>query len=79
MIVTTRHLFTIPGFSRRAGFCRAGTRAWAASHGFDWRDFARNGIAIEQLDAVDDAFAQALVKWARECAAREALQENVCG
>lgn len=71
MRVTTRHLFTIPGYSRRPGFCRGQSRAWAQRHGLDWRDFVRNGIEAETLEATGDAFALALVKWARECEAKE--------
>lgn len=72
MIVTSRHLFTVPYFSKRRGFCRDGARAWARAHGIDWKGFVRNGIEAEKLEAVGDAFAQALVKWARECDARAA-------
>jgi hypothetical protein len=67
MIVTTRHLFTIPGYSRRPGFCRGGARRWAAAHGIDWCDFVRHGIAAEKLEAIGDAFALALVAWAKKC------------
>ena len=65
MIVTTRHLFTVPGYSKRPGFCRDGARRWARAHGIDWRDFVRNGIAAERLEATGDAFALALVQHAR--------------
>lgn len=67
MIVTTRHIFTIPGFSKRRGFCRGGARAWFDAHGFDWRDFVRNGIDAEKLEATGDGFALAVVTWARQC------------
>ena len=72
MIVTTRHLFTIPGFSARPGFCRGGARAWFAAHGLDWGDFVRNGIAAEAIEATGDGLALTLVAWARQCAAQEA-------
>ena len=72
MIITTRHLFSIPGFSTRPGFCRGGARAWFVAHGLDWSDFVRNGIAAEVMEATGDALALALVAWARECAAKEA-------
>lgn len=71
MIVTTRHLFTVPGFNPRGGLCRDGTRAWAKRQGLDWRNFVRNGIAAETLEATGDPFALAVVKWARECEAKE--------
>ena len=67
MRVTTRHLFTIPGYSRRRGFCRGKSKAWAARHGIDWREFVRNGIEAEVLTATGDAFALALVEWAMQC------------
>jgi len=70
MIVTTRHMLTIPGFTARGGYCRTGSRAWARSHGLDWSDFVRNGIEEEKLLATD-AFGVALVEWAHKCAAAE--------
>lgn len=73
MIVTLQHVRTIPGFSARPGFCHAGARAWCATHGVEWRDFVRHGIDAGKLEAIGDAFALALVRWARECEAREAV------
>lgn len=72
MIVTARHALTIPGFSRKRGFCVPGLRRWFRTNGLDLADFMRNGIEEEKLLAVGDAFAIATVKWAHECAAREA-------
>jgi len=72
MIVTTRHVFTIPYFRARPGFCRDGMRRWFDAHGLDWADFKANGIEAERLEAIGDAFALATVKWARECTAAEA-------
>lgn len=72
MIVTHRHALTIPGFSKRRGFCRGGMRRWFVTHGLDYADFVRHGIAEEKLLAVGDAFAIATVKWAHACAARDA-------
>lgn len=71
MIVTTRHVFTVRGFNKRPGMCRDGARRWARAHGIDWGDFVRNGIDADKLEAIGDAFALAIVKWARECDARE--------
>ncbi|GAB3755203.1 hypothetical protein GCM10028795_27550 [Lysobacter olei] len=68
-MVTTRHLFTIPGFSRRNGFCRSGARAWFKRHGLDWQDFVRNGIPATTLEATGDGLALAAVAWARKCEA----------
>lgn len=72
LIVTTRHLLTVPGFSRRRGFCRAGAKQWCARHEIDWRRFVRDGIPAATLEATRDPLALAVVAWARECARREA-------
>lgn len=72
LIVTTRHLFTIPGYSRRRGFCRGKSRAWFERHGLDWRAFVRDGIPAGHLLATGCGLAQALVEWARKCEAQEA-------
>ena len=71
MIVTARHLFTSPGYSKRRGFCRGKSREWFRAHGLDWRDFVRHGIAAETLEATGDGLALALVAWARACALQE--------
>jgi hypothetical protein len=71
LVVTTRHLFTVPGYTVRRGFCRAGARHWFESHGLDWREFARHGLAASVLEASGDAMALRVVQWARECAAKE--------
>lgn len=70
MRVTWQHMRTIP--SRRGrGYCRNGARALAKRHGLDFRDFVRNGIEAEALESTGDAFALALVAWARECETKE--------
>lgn len=71
LIVTKRHLFTIPGYSRRRGFCRDGARRWCRQHGVDWQQFVREGIPAETLEATGDGLALAVVAWARECARKE--------
>lgn len=74
MIVTTHHVFTIPYFTARRGFCRPKMKDWFVRHGLDWQDFVRNGMESDKLEAIGDAFALATVKWARECAAKEACR-----
>lgn len=77
LIVTRQHLFTIPGYSPRPGFCRGGARQWFAAHELDWQDFIRNGIAAGVLEATGDGLALALVAWARACEQRgNAAQEG---
>lgn len=66
MIVTTRDLFTIPGYSKRPGFCRGGARQWFHAHDLDWSHFVAHGINAEVLEATGDGMALALVAWARK-------------
>lgn len=66
LIITTRHLFSVPHHGARPGHCRAGAKAWLAAHGFDWRGFVRDGIAEDQLLATGDAFAIEVVEWAHK-------------
>ena len=72
LIITTGHLFTIPGYSPRPGFCRGGARRWFDAHGLDWQAFVRHGIPAEHMEATGDGLALALVRWARECEQRSA-------
>lgn len=65
--VTREHVFTIPGFSPRPGFCRGGARRWFRRHGLDWSTFVREGIDAATLEAIGDEFALATVAWARKC------------
>lgn len=67
MIVTARHLFTIPGYSPRRGFCRGKSRAWFRAQGLDWREFVAHGIEAETLAATGDGLALAVVEWAQQC------------
>lgn len=76
MIVTTRHLFTIPGYSKRAGFCRGKSAAWFRAHGLDWSHFVKHGIPAETLEATGDGLAIALAKWARESNERAAMTDG---
>nr|WP_277399858.1 hypothetical protein [Pseudoxanthomonas sp. LH2527] len=62
-------MFTIPGFSKRNGFCRSKSADWFRSHGLDWRSFIKHGIEADVLEATGDGLAIALVKWARQCEA----------
>ena len=40
---------------RKAGHCAAGIRRWFEAHGYDFRDFLKNGRSARELLAVDDA------------------------
>jgi hypothetical protein len=50
---------------RQARYCSAGWRVWMARHELDLHNFMHNGIAIEQLEAIDDHFAHTVCKLAR--------------
>lgn len=67
LIVTLEHMATIPGLSRRPGYCRRGGRAFAARHGLNWADFVRDGIPASSLEATGDGMALRIVAWARQC------------
>lgn len=69
VIVTTTHLFTIPWFTRRSGFCRGKSKEFFDMHGLDWRAFVKNGIPSSKLEATGDGLALKLVEWARKCEA----------
>ena len=66
LIVTTGDVFTIPGFNTRPGFCRDRSKEWARRNGIDWKTFVREGVDADVLLATGDAFAVALVTWARK-------------
>ncbi|MBS0463506.1 MAG: hypothetical protein JSS03_00805 [Proteobacteria bacterium] len=53
---------------RQARLCARGARAWFAAHGLDWSAFVRHGLPIERVEAIDDAFAQAVAVAARAAA-----------
>jgi len=67
LIVRLEHLSGVRGFSRRAGFCRRGARAWFKRNGLNWDRFRREGIDAQLLSATGDPMALALVEHAREC------------
>lgn len=75
LIVTTKHLFTIPGYSSRPGFCRGKSREWFARQGLDWRAFVRHGIDADILRGTGDGLAIAVAGWAEKCeACRQAVE-----
>jgi hypothetical protein len=54
---------------RALHYCSRGLRIWFERNGLDWPEFCRNGLPASQIEAVDDAMAQAAAKLAREEAA----------
>jgi hypothetical protein len=65
VIVTIAHLRSVPGLSKRTGFCARGARAWFERHELDWGDFVRNGIDAQRLLDTGDGLALILVEHAR--------------
>lgn len=45
--------------------CAPGIRAWCERHGVDLRKLAEEGLPVEQIEAIDDAFAQRAAQLAR--------------
>lgn len=45
--------------------CAPGIRGWCEQHGIDLRAFLDEGIPVEQLEAIDDAYAQRVAAIAR--------------
>ncbi|MEI7036427.1 hypothetical protein [Fulvimonas yonginensis] len=70
LIVRLEHVRSVPGFGVRPGLCTGGARAWFARYGLDWNAFRRDGIDAAVLEATGDAFALAVVAYAREVEAR---------
>lgn len=46
--------------------CASGITAWAQRYGVDLRRLAREGLPIEEVERIDDAFAQRAAALARE-------------
>ena len=59
IIVTPRHM-------RAADVCARGSRKWMAENGLDWADFVENGMAVEKLEAFNDAIVNSICAIARE-------------
>lgn len=72
LIVRVRHI-------RQAGYCASGTRAWFERHGLNYMDFLKNGIAAEQITALDDHLGNEVVRMARIESEQELLKEACDG
>jgi len=51
---------------REAGHCVAGVRTTCEMHGFDMRRLVREGIPLSELEAIEDANVQQVVRIAKE-------------
>jgi hypothetical protein len=50
---------------REEMLCVRGMREWARLHNFDFHEFVRSGITVEELEATGDDFARRLCERAR--------------
>lgn len=51
--------------------CARGIRAWAQRHGIDMRVALRDGVPVEVLDRINDAFARRVAAIARGAAGHD--------
>ena len=51
--------------AKALGYCARGCREFCVKHGFDWRDFLRNGIDESMFKDIDDEMVHRLVEHAR--------------
>lgn len=63
MIVTVEHVRKAKEL--HGGYCTKGMRVWCERHGFDFRTFLREGMPVERLEPLNDAFAQRVIAVAR--------------
>ena len=54
---------------RAVGLCGSGVRAWFREHNVDYNEFLENGLPIEQVEALNDGFAEQVCAVARKEAA----------
>ena len=50
---------------RDAKVCMRGARQWFEQHDLSWPEFLDKGMPLEQVEAIDDAFAQRVAETAR--------------
>lgn len=63
MRIYMRHARSVIGTHGR-GLCSRGMRAFAKRHNLNYLDFARNGIDVEELKHIEDAFINRIIKLA---------------
>lgn len=49
-----------------ARLCSRGARQWFTAHGLDYAKFLREGLPVEQVEALNDALAKRVVEYARK-------------
>lgn len=71
MRITTQHLYSVPDYKGKTGYCAKGARAWFAAHGLSWSDFVLEGLDEDVFTATGDPLALRLVEHAHAVAAQE--------
>lgn len=52
-----------PRHLQMSGFCLVpGGRDWFKVHGLDWRSFIENGIAVSEVEHIDDVMCRAAIR-----------------
>lgn len=64
IIVTMEHV-RAAGIPGARVLCAPGIRLWAQRHGIDVRQFCREGMPIEEVERLGDAFARRVAAIAR--------------
>ncbi|WP_192867852.1 hypothetical protein [Thaumasiovibrio subtropicus] len=49
-----------------AGYCCSGGRTFFAGHGLSWADFVKEGIAISELEEINDPIVEDVIAWVRK-------------
>ena len=75
LIVTIEHLYTVPTWTTRVGYCGGKSRDFFAAQGWDWLDFVRNGIPAQRLLETGNALAIHLVEHAQRMEAEHGQQQ----
>lgn len=65
LIVTFKHLRTVPNYRGKTGYCSSKGRLWFKRHGLSWFDFVHNGVDAQVLLDTGCALAERLVEHAR--------------
>lgn len=58
VIVTIKHV-------RAAGMCASGARDFCKTNGYNWSEFIKNGIPVEQIEHINNALIKQVIKAAK--------------
>ena len=75
LIVTIDHLYSVPTWTTRVGYCGQKSREFFRAQGWDWLAFVSEGIPAQQLLDTGNALAAHLVEHARKMEAEHGQQK----